>query len=127
MAGLLAAFLAADAGQPTAGLKRYADRHSKRMAHPAAAMGFAEFTSVAAGVGQPVTKLRLLLDLGAYLLNGRAAADAEATRLAYLRQRLAALTPNGPPGAPPDPTIEVIAQALSYLAGQAAAGGGAAP
>jgi len=121
-AGTLAADLAQHAGKPDAHLVRYTSRHEARTIMPIVVMAF----SGAGSSSRPLSRrrivdaARIMKEVYIYLWNGSSAADPIPVRMAYVRERFAAIMASNDPEIPPgafDPLIEHVAGMLARLSG----------
>lgn len=121
-AGTLAADLAQHAGRPDGQLVRYASRHEARTIVPVVVMAFGgagRSSSLLSGK-RLLETARIAREVYAYLWNGLGAADPVAVRVAFVRERFAAIMASDDPEIPPgafDPLIEHVAGVLARLGG----------
>ena len=125
--GTLAADLAQHAGKPDARLIRYASRHEARTIMPMMVMAFSGAGSSSSPLSRRriVDTARIMKEIYAYLWNGSGAADPVPVRVAYVRERFAAILASNDPEIPPgafDPLIEHVAGTLAQLCGAPASG-----
>jgi hypothetical protein len=123
--GTLAADLAQHAGKPDAQLIRYASRHEARTIMPVMVMAFSDGVSSSSPLSgrRIVDTARIMKEVYAYLWNGSGAADPIPVRMAYVRERFAAILASNDPEIPSgalDPLIDHVAVSLAQLCGPSA-------
>lgn len=119
-AGTLAADLAQHAGKPDTQLVRYASRHEARTIMPMVVMAFSGSGSSSSPLSRRriVDTARIMKEVYTYLWNGSGAADPVPVRVAFVRERFAAIMVSNDPEIPPgafDPLIDHVAGMLARL------------
>jgi hypothetical protein len=119
-AGLLAAALAQEVGTPTEKLLRYAERHFERALMPVAVMGLGGLSGSRKKNLLPriIRAAKSARDMYDYLWHGRAIADPLSVRIAFIRDRFAAMLDTeglDVPAGTLDPFIDYVADKLGRI------------
>lgn len=125
--GTLAADLARHASRPDARLIQYASRHEVRTIVPVVVMAFNGVGTSSSPLSRRriVETAKIMKEVYAYLWIGWAAADPIPVRVAFLRERFAAIMSSDDPETSPeafDPLIEHMARTLAQLDGEMESG-----